>query len=269
MVAFGAQQHAQYTLPGLLAPVVLVGLTMKRQALWIACGAVILSVASITLGSTYLPQWFGFVVLPPAGPFTFIAGYTLVVVVIGLILDRFGGVLQEALKRAYDRERDLETLRASLEQTVAERTASLQRTIDDLSKARDTVRALSAPALPVLPGVLVLPLIGAFDTPRIAELNDTALRAVDQRRAKVVIFDVTGIALLDTATAQALLQTAAAVRLLGAESWLVGLRAEIAQTIVGLGVDLKAFRTYATLENAIDILVGQGNRLRDGAALSF
>jgi len=186
-----------------------------------------------------------------------------------LILDRFGGVLQEALRRAHEREHELETLRGALEQAVAERTASLQRTIDDLSKARDTVRALSAPALPVLPGVLVLPLIGVFDTRRIAELNDTALHAVNQHRAKVVIFDVTGIALLDTATAQALLQTAAAVRLLGAESWLVGLRAEIAQAIVGLEVNLQAFRTYATLENAIGVLVGQGKGLQEGAALPF
>ncbi len=255
MTAFGTQQHAQYTLPGLMAPLVLVGLTMKRQALWITCGAIIASVAFTTLGSIYLPQWFGFIHLPSAGPFVLISGFTLVAVVIGLILDRFGGVLQEALNQAHERERELETLRASLEQTVAERTASLQQTIAELRASQETVRALSAPALPVLPGVLVLPLIGAFDTRRIAELSDTALRAVDQRRAKVVIFDVTGITMLDTATAQALLHTAAAVRLLGAESWLVGLRAEVAQTIVGLGVDLRAFRTYASLEDAIGVLV--------------
>lgn len=138
---------------------------------------------------------------------------------------------------------------------MAERTASLQQTIEELRKSQETVRALSAPALPVLPGVLVLPLIGAFDRRRVEDLNTVALHAVDQRRAKVVIFDVTGIALLDTSTTQALLQTAAAVRLLGAESWLVGLRAEVAQTIVTLGVDLRAFRAFASLEDALGVLV--------------
>ncbi|MFQ3630943.1 STAS domain-containing protein [Roseiflexus sp.] len=273
MVAFGTQQHAQYTLPSLLIPIVLVGLTMKRQALWITCGVAILSFAAATLGSIYLPQWFGFIHLPSAGPFVLISGFTLVIVVIGFILDRFGNSLQDALKEAHEREQELETLRASLERTVAERTASLQQTIEELRASQETVRALSAPALPVLPGVLVLPLIGAFDTRRIADLSDTALRAVDQRRAKVVIFDVTGITMLDTATAQALLHTAAAVRLLGAESWLVGLRAEVAQTIVELDVDLRAFRTYANLEDAIGVLVrGDAQRAaptRRGAGTSL
>ncbi len=143
---------------------------------------------------------------------------------------------------------------------VAERTASLQQTIAELRASQETVRALSAPALPVLPGVLVLPLIGAFDTRRMEDLTRVALQAVDQRRAKVVIFDVTGVPLLDTSTTQALLQTAAAVRLLGAESWLVGLRAEVAQTIAMLRVDLRAFRTFASLEDALSILVQHGNQ---------
>ncbi|MCS6939544.1 MAG: STAS domain-containing protein, partial [Roseiflexus sp.] len=154
----------------------------------------------------------------------------------------------------------LEALRDTLEQMVAERTASLQQTIEELRTSQETVRALSAPALPVLPGVLVLPLIGAFDTRRMEDLNRVALHAVDQHRAKVVIFDVTGVPLLDTSTTQALLQTAAAVRLLGAESWLVGLRAEVAQTVVMLGVDLRAFRTFAILEDALSILVQYGNQ---------
>ncbi|GIW00462.1 STAS domain-containing protein [Roseiflexus sp.] len=259
MAAYG-EQHIEYTLPGLVAPIVLAGLVIGRRALWIACGAAIVSIALNTLGEVYLPQWFGSISTPDPGPIAFIAGYTLVVVVISLFLDRFGSALREALNQAHERERELEALRASLEQQVAERTASLQQTINELRTSQETVRALSAPALPVLPGVLVLPLIGAFDSRRIADLNRVALNAVDQRRAKVVIFDVTGIALLDTSTAQALLQTAAAVRLLGAESWLVGLRAEVTQTIVMLGVDLRAFRAFASLEDAIGALVRNNNQ---------
>ncbi|MDW8214418.1 MAG: STAS domain-containing protein, partial [Roseiflexaceae bacterium] len=259
MVIYG-QQHIEYTLPGLVAPIVLAGLVVGRRALWITCSAAIAGVALSTLGLTYLPQYFGIIRMPNPGPLPFIAGYALVVAVISLFLDRFGGALREALNQAHERERELEALRDTLEQMVAERTASLQQTIEELRTSQETVRALSAPALPVLPGVLVLPLIGAFDTRRMEDLNRVALHAVDQHRAKVVIFDVTGVPLLDTSTTQALLQTAAAVRLLGAESWLVGLRAEVAQTVVMLGVDLRAFRTFAILEDALSILVQYGNQ---------
>ncbi|MDW8146496.1 MAG: STAS domain-containing protein [Roseiflexaceae bacterium] len=259
MVAYG-RQHDEYALPGLVAPIVLAGLILGRRALWITCGAAIVSIALSGLGIAYLPQWFGFIRMPNPGLLPFIAGYALIVVVISLFLDRFGGALHEALRQAHERERELETLRDSLERMVAERTASLQQTIEELRASQETVRALSAPALPVLPGVLVLPLIGAFDTRRMEDLNRVALHAVDQRRARVVIFDVTGVPLLDTATTQALLHTAAAVRLLGAESWLAGLRVEVAQTIAMLGVDLRAFRTFASLEDALSVLVQHSHR---------
>lgn len=259
MAAYG-RQHTEYTLPGLVAPIVLAGLVIGRRALWIACGAAIVGVALTTLGTFYLPQWFGIIHMPDPGPFAFITGYTLVVVVISLFLDRFGGALREALNQAHERECELETLRDSLEQIVAERTASLQQTIEELRTSQETVRALSAPALPVLPGVLVLPLIGAFDTRRMEDLNRVVLNAVEQYRAKTVIFDVTGVPLLDTSTTQALLQTAAAARLLGAESWLVGLRAEVAQTMVMLGAELRPFRISASLADAISILAGGNQR---------
>jgi len=207
----------------------------------------------------YAPQWFGTLRIPEAHPLVFTAGFALVIVVVSLFLDRFGGLLRQSLEQARAREAELEALRASLERTVAERTAVLQQKVDELRTAHDTVRMLSVPALPVLPGVLVLPLIGAFDSRRIADLHRTTLNAVEQRRAKSVIFDVTGIPSMDTHTAQALLQTAAAVRLLGAQPWLVGLRAEVAQTIVELGIDLRAFRTSASLESAISTLAGHAD----------
>ncbi|MCS6939114.1 MAG: STAS domain-containing protein, partial [Roseiflexus sp.] len=152
MVIYG-QQHIEYTLPGLVAPIVLAGLVVGRRALWITCSAAIAGVALSTLGLTYLPQYFGIIRMPNPGPLPFIAGYALVVAVISLFLDRFGGALREALNQAHERERELEALRDTLEQMVAERTASLQQTIEELRTSQETVRALSAPALPVLPGV--------------------------------------------------------------------------------------------------------------------
>jgi rsbT co-antagonist protein RsbR len=258
-MALYGRSHIQFTLPGLTVPVVLAGMILGRRMLWLTSALAVASVAVTSLGMVYAPQWFGTLRIPEAHPLVFTAGFALVIVVVSLFLDRFGGLLRQSLEQAHAREAELETLRASLERTMAERTAVLQQKVDELRTAHDTVRMLSVPALPVLPGVLVLPLIGAFDSRRIADLHRTTLNAVEQRRAKSVIFDVTGIPSMDTHTAQALLQTAAAVRLLGAQPWLVGLRAEVAQTIVELGIDLRAFRTSASLEGAISTLAGHAD----------
>jgi anti-anti-sigma regulatory factor len=258
-MALYGRSHIQFTLPTLAIPVVLAGMLLGRRTLWLTAALAVAIVAVTSLGMVYAPQWFGTLRVPEAHPLVFTAGFALVIVILTLILDRFSGLLRQALEQAHAREAELETLRASLERTVAERTAVLQQKVDELRTAHDTVRMLSVPALPVLPGVLVLPLIGAFDSRRIADLRHTALNAVEQRRAKSVIFDVTGIPSMDTHTAQALLQTAAAVRLLGAQPWLVGLRAEVAQTIVELGIDLRAFRTSASLESAISTLAGHAD----------
>ena len=255
-MALYGRSHIQFTLPTLAIPVVLAGMLLGRRTLWLTAALAVAIVAVTSLGMVYAPQWFGTLRVPEAHPLVFTAGFALVIVILTLILDRFSGLLRQALEQAHAREAELEALRASLERTVAERTAVLQQKVDELRTAHDTVRMLSVPALPVLPGVLVLPLIGAFDSRRIADLHRTTLNAVEQRRAKSVIFDVTGIPSMDTHTAQALLQTAAAVRLLGAQPWLVGLRAEVAQTIVELGIDLRAFRTSASLESAISTLAG-------------
>ncbi len=258
-MALYGRSHIQFTLPSLAIPVVLAGMLLGRRTLWLTTTLAVAVVAVTSLGMVYAPQWFGTLRVPEAHPLVFTAGFALVIVVLTLILDRFSGLLRQALEQAHAREAELDALRASLERTVAERTAVLQQKVDELRTAHDTVRMLSVPALPVLPGVLVLPLIGAFDSRRIADLRHTTLNAVEQRRAKSVIFDVTGIPSMDTHMAQALLQTAAAVRLLGAQPWLVGLRAEVAQTIVKLGIDLRAFRTSASLESAISTLAGNAD----------
>ncbi len=256
MVAVG-MQAAEATLLSLTLPITLAGMVMSRRSMWAACITAIAMVALNVLGTIYWPQWIAFVSMPEQTPIARVASFALIVVVLSVFLDRFGSALHESLTRARVREQELESLRASLEQMVTERTASLQRTIDELSATRDTVRALSVPALPILPGVLVLPLIGALDTRRATEMSETVLAAVVQLRAKVVIFDITGVPLIDTQVVQALLQTAAAVRLLGAEPWMVGIRADVAHTIVALGVDLQTFRTSANLEEAVSALIGR------------
>jgi rsbT co-antagonist protein RsbR len=114
-----------------------------------------------------------------------------------------------------------------------------------------TIRDLSSPVLPIHDGVLVMPLIGVIDSERAVILTQSLLHAIEQHRARTVLIDVTGVPLVDTQVAAVLLQAAAATKLLGAQPVLVGIRPEVAQAIVGLGVDLRSIVTHGTLQDGI------------------
>ncbi len=113
------------------------------------------------------------------------------------------------------------------------------------------MRMLASPVIPVLEGILVMPLVGDIDSVRAAQVMETALHAVEQWHAQTLILDVTGVPLIDTRVAQTLLHITQAVHLLGAQTILVGLRPELAQTIIGLGLNLSALVTYANLQEGI------------------
>lgn len=114
-----------------------------------------------------------------------------------------------------------------------------------------TVQALSLPLIPVLDGVLVLPLVGAFDTARANEFAEVMLRGIEREQARLVLIDITGVPLLDTAGAAGLLHGVQAAALLGARCVLVGVRPEIAQALVALGTPLNGLATAATLQQAL------------------
>lgn len=133
-----------------------------------------------------------------------------------------------------------------------------QQTIDDLQRLmaeqqilQATVIELSAPLLPLLPGVLVLPLIGAIDSMRAERILEAELDAIIRERTEVVLVDITGTAVVDTNVAMQLIRSADAARLLGCQTILVGVRPEIAQTLVGLGVDLRGLTTHSTLAEGL------------------
>lgn len=113
------------------------------------------------------------------------------------------------------------------------------------------VRGLSLPVIPVLDGVLALPLVGDFDAERGDQLTDVLLQAIERQHAHTVLIDITGVPLIDTNGAAQLLRTVDAARLLGARCVLVGVRPEIAQSIVALGIDLVDLPTAATLQQAV------------------
>lgn len=139
--------------------------------------------------------------------------------------------------------------------TELRRTEELRR---QSAEQEATIRAqmallaeLSTPILRIGGGALVLPLVGSLDSHRAARVVEALLQAVDEQRAELVLLDITGVPLVDTQVANALLQTARAVRLLGARMVLTGIRPDVAQTIVALGVDLGDIITRADLQEGI------------------
>lgn len=124
-----------------------------------------------------------------------------------------------------------------------ERTVSLQKI---------ALQELSAPLIPIFEGITVMPLVGTIDTERAKQIMENLLHGAVKHRSEVVLIDITGVPVVDTMVAHHIIQAAEAVRLIGAKCMLVGIRPEIAQTIVNLGINLHRFTTKSTLEKGIE-----------------
>ncbi len=157
-----------------------------------------------------------------------------------------------------DSRQQIEAVNRGLEGAVAERTAELHAVVQRQEELLTTqnrllqqIADMAMPVLPIRPGVIVLPLVGAIDGARADILAARLLRGIEKQRARVALIDITGVPLVDTQVAETLLQAIAGARLLGAQALLVGIRPEIAQTLVSLGVDLRDLETTATLQEGL------------------
>lgn len=124
-----------------------------------------------------------------------------------------------------------------------ERTVSLQKI---------ALQELSAPLIPVFEGITIMPLVGTIDTERAKQIMENLLHGVVKHRSEVVLIDITGVPVVDTMVAHHIIQAAEAVRLVGSTCMLVGIRPEIAQTIVNLGINLNTLTTKNTLKKGIE-----------------
>ncbi|MGK4006873.1 substrate-binding domain-containing protein [Sorangium sp. So ce1036] len=118
-----------------------------------------------------------------------------------------------------------------------------------------TVRELGCPVIPLLPGVLLISLVGAIDAARAEQILEAVLAGVAREGARWVLIDVTGVPLVDAEIAASLLRTAQATRLLGARVSLVGVGARMAQRMVDLGIDLHGVSIFQSLAAAISKLM--------------
>ncbi|MBL3649709.1 RsbT co-antagonist protein RsbRA [Bacillus sp. RHFS10] len=132
-----------------------------------------------------------------------------------------------------------------------EKTVSLQKI---------ALQELSAPLIPVFENITVMPLVGTIDTERAKRIMENLLNGVVKHRSQVVLIDITGVPVVDTMVAHHIIQASEAVRLVGAKCLLAGIRPEIAQTIVNLGIDLSQIITKNTLQKGIQTALEMTDR---------
>lgn len=132
-----------------------------------------------------------------------------------------------------------------------EKTVSIQRL---------ALQELSAPLLPIFNNISVMPLIGTIDTERARQIMENLLMGVVKHRSEVVLIDITGVPVVDTMVAHHIIQASEAVRLVGCQPMLVGIRPEIAQTIVNLGIELDQIITTNTLKKGMERALALTNR---------
>lgn len=136
-------------------------------------------------------------------------------------------------------------------------------TLDAFQKTRDLIvirqhrelLELSTPVINLWDGVIALPLIGTLDSARAQVVMESLLDKIVSSSSHTVIIDITGVPTVDTLVAQHLLKTISAARLMGADCIVSGIRPQIAQTIVHLGIELDTVRTKATLADALAMAI--------------
>ena len=121
-----------------------------------------------------------------------------------------------------------------------------------IHEQQEALRELSTPVLQLRERLLILPVIGILDSSRARQLTEQLLGAIQEKRATVVVIDITGVATIDGTVANHLVQTVEASRLMGASTILTGLSSEIAQTLVDLDVDLGMMKTVGDLQGGLE-----------------
>ncbi len=249
----------------LVLPLLIAGLTIRPWQIWVVLACIVVGLFTTILA---LPN-------NPLNGIDAVANIYESVLLLGIVaLMSFlaakstSGALaiaQEARRQAEAAAHTLSRVNLDLEATVAERTAALQTALQDIQARADSqahlldevqqqriqLRELSVPVIPISESTLIMPLIGALDGMRLQQIQDQALRALEHTSARYLVLDITGVPVVDSQVAQGLLSVVQAARLLGAQVLLVGIRPEVAQAIVGLGLDLRDVYTTSDLQSAL------------------
>ena len=169
------------------------------------------------------------------------------------------GQLWEPLTAIFDGQPDATTVSAGLLAVteligtlrVAAVVVMLSESDEVVARQRQELMEISTPVIRLWEGIVAVPLIGTLDSIRSQVVMESLLTGIVDEQAAVAILDITGVPMVDTLVAQHLMKTAMAVQLMGAECVISGIRPQIAQTIVHLGIDLREITTRATLSDAL------------------
>jgi anti-anti-sigma regulatory factor len=226
----------QQTWAALVPPIVALLLT---EPVWVAGSAVaIMSIILVRAGGT--------------GVYTSPIELTLyVVIVVGMVLSRLA---TDTAQRLADLNAQAEQARAQTEQQarqLEQQTRELAQRNADQQRLLDLIAELEAPATQLADGVLFVPIVGHLDSRRAQALTSRLLEDAHIQRAQLIILDIAGVSVVDTGVAQALLNTAHALRLLGCTVFLSGIAAEVATTLVQLGIGLEGVTPVRNPQDAL------------------
>jgi anti-anti-sigma factor len=240
-------ETAPFAASSLVVPILLLSLSGHRRiTLGMAALCAVAAVAIVLVS----PLIDATITLGPALPLFAAQIMGSLVIFVWLLSDRFIASQDAALRIAQQRAAEAEAARAEAEAARAEierlQQAEQQRLIQ-------LVQSLELPIIRVGQQILAVPLVGDLDSRRATIIRERLLEEVARQRAQAVVLDVTAISLLDTSVAQSLIETAQAVRLLGARTLLSGIRPEVAQTLVGLDIDFGAMQSVANLGEALEL----------------
>lgn len=136
--------------------------------------------------------------------------------------------------------------------------STLREQLDTIQRQQEAIRSLSAPIIEVWEGVLTMPVFGPIDGHRAQQMTEVLLDAVVRTRCGHTIIDLTGVETVDTSTANHIIKIVSAVQLLGSQGIVVGIRPEVARTMISIGVDLSSILTLGNLREALLLCMNRG-----------
>jgi len=184
-----------------------------------------------------------------------------VIVIGGIVLGRL--ITETAQRNAEDQARRADTEKERAEAQAYELTEAnelMGHQLDQQQQLLDLVTTMEAPAVSLADGVLFVPIVGHIDTRRAQALTNRLLQDVSAQRAHLVVLDISGVTMMDTSVARALMNTTQAIRLLGCEVTLSGISAAVAITLIHLGVNLEGIATARSPQEALVQHLNAANR---------
>lgn len=168
----------------------------------------------------------------------------------------FDAVSTESGRSAEQVAKDLWAITELLDKLGLHTVKTFQRTREEvINRQQEEMLEMSTPVVKLWKGILAIPLIGTLDSARTQVVMESLLQKIVESESQIAIIDITGVPTVDTLVAQHLIKTVTALRLMGAECIISGVRPQIAQTIVHLGVDLQNIATKANLADALALAI--------------